>query len=194
MKLSFKLRRTEEGLITLKLNFHFRAVFLLFFLIVALGAYTVGAFESLASSIFPSILLILFLLVFLYEESWYFALSEGRIIHAHGLLPFKRYYVFPLDSIKKIEISRFRKGSSHEGSPSGERRFFQRDFTRLTLVLNTGERHDIRLEDDKSRSELLRQGREIAQFLGLPLSTGEEAPGEEGTPGEEGAPGENSSG
>ncbi len=174
MKLSFKMRRAGEGLLTLKLAPFFRVVFFLFSLIVAYGSYTVGAFESPGSSIFPGIVLSLFILVFLYEESWYFALSEGRVVHAHGLLPLKRRYVFPLEAIKKIEISRFRKGSIGDGSPVEERRFFQKDFTRLTLVLNSGERHDIRLEDDKSRSELLAQGREIAGFLGLPISTEEE--------------------
>jgi hypothetical protein len=169
MKLNFVMERADEQTLVLRLGIGFRIVFFLLAGLVAYGSHLNGVFDRLRPALFPGGIMLLFLLIALYQELWRFSRREGRIVHAHGLLLFTRYYVYPLERVAAIEFRGFRRGGTGPDNLGQDRRFFQKDLTRLSIVLKDGERKDVRIEDRKSLDVVLAQGEEIARFLGLPL-------------------------
>ncbi len=170
MRLNFIMKRVNEETLALRLGIAFRVVFLILAGFVGYGAYINGVFNNLQTALFPGGVILLFLLIALYEETWYFFRGEeGRIVHAHGLLLFKRYYVYPLETVTAFEFRGFRRGGTGSDYLGPNRRFFQKDLTRLSFILSDGERKDVSIEDQKSLDTVRVQGEEIARFLDLPL-------------------------
>ena len=160
--MAFFLKRTSDDTISLKLRHGFRILFALLWLVI-LGTVLVSG-GGKVSPVAP-VLLFLFGLILLYEESWVFNRTEGTIYHFHGLVFLKRTRIFHRDDVDALVVSSFRKGSISAGEE--KRRFFQKDLIRFSLFFRDGVKKDIEITEAKHEADLQQKATEIANFMNI---------------------------
>ncbi len=167
LKLTFFLKQVSEDEISLRLFWGFRAVFLVLFALVAGSILvedgTAGGGASGASPL-AIIFLIVFALIAVYDERWTFNRSEGRVVHAHGILAVHRRTSYGVTEISRLEVTEFRKGSVGEEE---KRRFFQRDLLRLSIIFTEAGYKDIEITEAKNKTDLQGKAAAIADFMNL---------------------------
>ncbi len=160
--MAFILKKTSDDTISLKLRHGFRFLFALLWLVI-LGTVLVSG-GGKVSPVAP-VLLFLFGLILLYEESWVFNRSEGTIFHFHGFVFLKRTRVFKKDDVDALVVSSFRKGSINAGEE--RRRFFQKDLIRFSLIFRDGVKKDIEITEAKHDADLQQKAIGIADFMNI---------------------------
>ncbi|MCF7915941.1 MAG: hypothetical protein K9L66_12305 [Spirochaetaceae bacterium] len=128
-------------------------------------------------ALIPTILIVVFAGIALYNESWYFHRQNGFVQHRHGLLFLAARKNYSASEIESLVVKAFRTGSvpiqqssSGPSSPEqrGKRRFFQKDLLTLSLVFSSGEKKDIEITENKNKAALQSKAAEISDFMGIP--------------------------
>ncbi|HDQ14647.1 MAG TPA: hypothetical protein ENN41_07530 [Sediminispirochaeta sp.] len=165
-KLVFELKQTSENVLKLRLHWGFRLVFLVLLGIVVASVF-VGRAEGTSFRLVPAVLVLIFVLLGLYQEQWIFNRDTGTISHDHGLLPISKTRMYKRETVDHIEISSFRKGEAPMSAQKGQKKFFQKDLLRLSLVLGDAGRKDIEISEEKNKATLERRAASIADFMNL---------------------------
>ena len=184
-KLTFIVKKINGHTLALKLHRGFRVAFVAFAAII-FASVQVSASQQ-GGGLMPTILIVLFALIALYNESWYFNKQNGSVEHRHGLLLFATRKTYTASDIESLEVKAFRKGSvpgSQSESPRGDseqedsgqgfsgrgekKRFFQKDLLTLSLVFSSGEKKDIEIIEHKNKAALQSKAAEISDFMGIP--------------------------
>lgn len=167
LKLTFYLKQVSEDELSLRLFWGFRAVFLVLFAMVA-GSILVedGTAGVAAAGVSPLavILLIVFALIAVYDERWTFLRSEGRVVHAHGILAIHKRTSYAVSEISGLEVTKFRKGSV---GGEEKRRFFQRDLLRFSVIFTEAGYKDIEITEARNKADLQGKAAAIADFMNL---------------------------
>jgi len=178
-KLIFILRKIDDNTLALKLHWGFRLVFGLLAVIILSSMLVTSSEEG--GSLVMVVLIALFVLIALYNESWYFSLPEGDtdrestpggskpkglVRHFHGLVMLAAHSSFSIEDIESIEVKAFRKGSV-PGAESEKKRFFQRDLLTLSLIFTKGGKKDIEITEAKNKTALQRKAAAISDFTGI---------------------------
>lgn len=184
-KLTFIIKKNDGHRLALKLHWGFRAVFTAFAAII-FASMQVSTSQR-GGGLVPTILIVLFALIALYNESWYFYKQDGLVVHRHGLLLFALRKIYSASDIESLEVKAFRTGSvpvdrfdsqrgenEQENSRQGfsgrreKRRFFQKNLLTLRLVFRSGEKKDIEITEHKNKAALQSKAAEISDFMGIP--------------------------
>ncbi|HKK65160.1 MAG TPA: hypothetical protein VJ967_04830 [Clostridia bacterium] len=184
-KLTFVIKKLDENTLALRLHWGFRAAFAVFAAII-FASMQVSTSQR-GGGLIPTILIVLFAGIALYNESWYFHKQSGFVQHRHGLLLFAARKNYPASEIESLEVKAFRKGSvpgsqseslrgDSEQEDSGQgfsgrgekKRFFQKDLLTLSLVFSSGEKKDIEIIEHKNKAALQSKAAEISDFMGIP--------------------------
>ncbi|HKK65154.1 MAG TPA: hypothetical protein VJ967_04800 [Clostridia bacterium] len=169
-KLTFAIKELDGQTLALKLHWGFRAAFAVFAAII-FASMQVSTSQG-GGGVVPTILIVVFTGIALYNESWYFYKNEGSVQHRHGLLLFAARKNYSASDIESLEVKAFRTGSVPVGQGSsgqrGKRRFFQKDLLTLSLVFNSGEKKDIEITENKNKAALQSKAAEISDFMGIP--------------------------
>ncbi|MGC9311428.1 MAG: hypothetical protein ACP5IA_01950 [Sediminispirochaetaceae bacterium] len=167
LKLTFYLKQVNEDELALRLFWGFRAVFLVLFALVV-GSVLVedGTAGGAAAGVSPLavILLIVFALIAVYDERWTFIRSEGRVVHAHGILVIHKRTSYAVSEISGLEVTKFRKGSV---GGEEKRRFFQRDLLRFSVIFAETGYKDIEITEARNKTDLQGKAAAIADFMNL---------------------------
>ena len=174
-KLTFVIKKIDENTLALRLHWGFRAVFAVFasILFASLQVST----SQRGGGLIPTILIVVFAGIALYNESWYFHKQNGFVEHRHGLLLFSARKNYSASKIEGLVVKAFRTGSvpleqssSGQSSPDqkGKRRFFQKDLLTLSLVFSSGDKKDIEITENKNIAALQSKAAEISDFMGIP--------------------------
>lgn len=164
LKLTFRLKEIDKNTMALKLHWGFRLVFALLTLIVLFGLL-VTASDNGGSQV-PILLIVVFTLIALYNESWYFDKSGGVVRHLHGLVALSATTTFAAEDIESVEVKSFRKGSAST-SREEQKRFFQRDLLTLSLTFSNGDKKDIEITEAKNKTALQRKAAAISDFMNI---------------------------
>ncbi|MDZ7792700.1 MAG: hypothetical protein U5P10_03135 [Spirochaetia bacterium] len=174
-KLTFAIKELDGQTLALKLHWGFRAAFAVFAAIIFASMQVSTSQEG--GGLVPTILIVVFAGIALYNESWYFHKHDGLVEHRHGLLLIAVRKNYSVSDIESLEVKAFRTGSvpvgqrdsQQEGSGQiKKRRFFQKDLLTLSLVFNSGEKKDIEITENKNRAALQSKAAEISDFMGIP--------------------------
>ncbi|MFO7729272.1 MAG: hypothetical protein R6V86_00760 [Spirochaetia bacterium] len=173
-KLTFIIKKIEDHTLALKLHWGFRAAFV-FFAAIIFASMQVSTSQQ-GGGLLPTILIMLFAGIALYNESWYFHKQDGLVEHRHGLLLIAARKNYSASEIESLEVKAFRTGSvPSDQSDSGrrenqreKRRFFQKDLLTLSLVFSSGEKKDIEITEKKNKAALQSKAAEISDFMGIP--------------------------
>jgi len=167
LKLTFYMKQVGENELSLKLFWGFRAVFLVLFALVAGSIFVEDATAAgpvAGVSPLALILLVVFALIAVYDERWTFIRSEGRVVHAHGILALHKRTSYSASEISRLEVTEFRKGSV---GGEEKRRFFQRDLLRLSIIFTEDGYKDIEITESKNKADLQGKAAAIADFMSL---------------------------
>lgn len=161
-KLIFELKQITDAKLRLQLHWGFRVVFLvLLFLVISSSLAT--AEERAVFAPIPVILIALFAIIGLYQESWTFDKANGLITNRHGLIFLNKKTKFQAEEVDRLEIQEFRKGSIKGQEKT--KRFFQKDLLRFSLVMSDSSRKDIEITEAKNKTALHRKAASIADFM-----------------------------
>jgi hypothetical protein len=164
ISLSFILKKKGDDELSLRLPWGFRAVFA-FLAALLLGSIIVA--EDGQPGFLSPLLILLFLTISLYEESWVFDRRAGLVRHLHGLLPLKKCNITPVEDIEALAVRAFRTGSI---AAVEKKRFFQRDLVKLSLVLRDSSCRDIEIIEAKHDHALRQRAESIARFMDISCS------------------------
>lgn len=162
LKLNFILKEQSDDTLALKLHWGFRIVFAVLAAII-LASQLVTASED-GGAYISIVLIAVFALIALYNESWYFDRHSGVVRHLHGLVMLSATRTFSAEEIEGVEVKAFRKGSV-SGKQDEKRRFFQRDLLTLSLLLSSGDKKDIEITEEKNKTALQRKAAAISDFM-----------------------------
>ncbi len=164
LKLTFRLKEIDLDTLALKLHWGFRLVFTLLAAIVLAGLLVTNSEDGTA--LFPIVLIVVFILIALYNESWYFNKSGGVIRHLHGLVGLSANTTFSINNIESVEVKSFRKGSASE-TLKEKKSFFQRDLLTLSLMFSSGDKKVIEITEAKNKAALQRKAAAISDFMNI---------------------------
>lgn len=184
-KLTFVIKKLDENTLALKLHWAFRAAFAVFAAIIFASMQVSSSQQG--GGVVPTILIVVFALIALYNESWSFYKQEGLVEHRHGLLLFAARKNYSASETESLEVKAFRTGSvplsqsssgqglskqsssnQSDSGQRGKRRFFQKDLLTLSLVFSSGEKKDIEITENKNKAALQSKAAEISDFMGIP--------------------------
>ncbi len=193
LKLTFILKEIDENTLALRLHWGFRVVFALLSVVIFASMIVTSAQEG--GEIISTLLIAVFVLIALYNESWYFTKSGGgdrtygtgdgpgvqnskastgpdtnppiMVRHFHGLVFLSAQKKYSAQDLESVEVKAFRKGSV-SGAQTEKKRFFQRDLLSLCLIFSTGERKDIEITENKNKTALQRKAASISDFMDIP--------------------------
>jgi hypothetical protein len=168
--LTFVIKQLDGHTLALKLHWGFRAAFAVFAAIIFTSMQV--STSQRGGGLVPTILIVVFAGIALYNESWYFHMHEGLVEHRHGLLLIAARKNYSASNIESLEVKAFRTGSVPAGrgdsGQRGKRRFFQKDLLTLSLVFRSGEKKDIEITENKNKAALQSKAAEISDFMGIP--------------------------
>ncbi|SRR6056297_2772908 len=164
LKLTFVVKEIDTDTLALKLHNGFRIVFGILAVII-LSSLVVTASND-GGELLPGVLIVVFTLIALYNESWYFHKSDGEVKHLHGLVLLSATTTFAAKEIESVEVKSFRKGSVAP-QPSEKKRFFQRDLLTLSLIFSSGGKKDIEITEAKNKTALQRKAAAISDFMNI---------------------------
>ena len=111
--LRMRFRKLADGTARYGVSGWYRWVYGLFCLLIGTGFFTVlrdGTFSGAA--LIPVILFLISLLGLGYRERWIFDPQQGRISYGIGIFFLFRRASFPVESVRRIEITHFVRGRS----------------------------------------------------------------------------------
>ncbi|MFW5711702.1 MAG: hypothetical protein ACOCZA_07120 [Spirochaetota bacterium] len=164
LNLTFAVKEIDTDTLALKLHNGFRIVFGVLAVII-LSSLIVTASDQ-GGGLLPIILVVVFTLIALYNESWYFHKSDGVIKHLHGLVMLSASTTFAAEDVESVEVKSFRKGSV-SSQPGQKKRFFQRDLLTLSLIFSEGGKKDIEITEAKNKTALQRKAAAISDFMNI---------------------------
>lgn len=164
LKLTFRLKELGKDTLALKLHWGFRLVFTLLAAIVLAGLLVTSSDDGAA--LFPIVLIAVFILIALYNESWSFNRSSGVIRHLHGLVALSATSTFSINNVESVEVKSFRKGSASDKLDE-KKSFFQRDLLTLSLMFSSGDKKVIEITEAKNKATLQRKAAAISDFMNI---------------------------
>lgn len=166
LNLNFVLSNTTSDLLTLFLPKTFRIFFLSISLVMIIGIMGDGG--GISNNIGPLIIMIICLLCGCYYEAWIFNRNTRTIEQRFGLLFLFNRKTYAMDDLEAVKISGFRTGSQ-KAIDTDRKKFFQKDFIKLTLVTKQGSIHDIETLTGKNRTSIEKKALKLAEFCDASL-------------------------
>ncbi len=164
----FRLRKGER--VVYGPSILMRAVCLFFFILLSFGFISVlkdGSFSL--SSLIPTFILLLLLLILSYRDSWCFDNRDKSIKYLWGFGPFVKKLVLSYDDVKKIEVTHFIKGIP-DNAEKQEPSWRHRAQVVLALRIDEDTKYELEIIDEKkSGGKLERNASWLSGFTGISL-------------------------
>ncbi|NNG01687.1 MAG: hypothetical protein HKM93_20040 [Desulfobacteraceae bacterium] len=168
LNLNFILRSSSTDLLTLLLPKSFR-----FFFLVIAGVMMVGIVSDgggLSGNTGPLVIMTICLLCGAYYEAWFFDRGNRKIEQRFGLIFLFKRKIISMDDVEGVQISGFTTGSEKPVA-TDKKKFFQKEFVKLTLITKIGKIHDIETISGRKHDKITEKASTIAEFCGAPLIT-----------------------
>ncbi len=160
--------REKNGNINYGIGWTFRILYLLFAIVILIGAYSYWNDQSTVNGRTPIAIAVILLIAGAYQEKWSFDKRRQLVTYRIGLLFLNRKKVIPFSQIEAFELNHFKKGQKAIDSKIKSRA--NRLYTTFAITLLTGEKHDIEiLRHKKSAGRTEYAATTIANYCGVSL-------------------------
>ncbi|MCD6396370.1 MAG: hypothetical protein J7L71_02405 [Spirochaetaceae bacterium] len=163
-KMSFLLKKTRNGSLSLVLPVWFRILFLFIVIILSAGIFVSDI--STSGQWIPILIIIVCITGALYEEKWIFNKSKNTICYISGTLVINKKKIYKFDNIENFKIS----GEFHSEN-EGKLNRLRKKMAKFSLIFKSGEVMDIDITTGKTTSEeLIIKAKKIANYCGIQLT------------------------
>ncbi|MGD1817607.1 MAG: hypothetical protein ACPKNR_11290 [Pleomorphochaeta sp.] len=169
--MKYHLKNTDKKLIYRNSRLS-KAISLIFFLFFSWGMIdALSRGDSFSSILIPFILWIIALIGILFVDRWVIEKADKSIKYEFGIFPLVSVKKYDINSIKKIALTHFVKGSFDENADYKKKGRAYRAHVRFSLIFTNDEKVDVEVIDEKkSGGTCERAALLFSTVLGLPLT------------------------
>lgn len=149
-----------------------KVISLIFFIFFTWGIFDALIRGAVSSTLWiPIVIDLIALIGLLYIDKWTIDKTDVSIRYEFGVFPFISKKQFEVDSIKKVSITHFVKGSFDENADYKKKHRIYRAQVRFSLVFKNDEQFDVEIIDEKKSGGMSEKAALLfSSALGVPMT------------------------